>query len=243
MRSFLGKRYWLVGASEGLGEALAKQLSAEGAHVILSSRSSNRLYEVSNYLQSSSSIVCVDIADESSVRSAAKTVGTPDGIVLLAGLYWPMKATEWQQEQVVQMADVNFTGFLRVLGMVVPKMVARDEGHIVITGSLAGFRGLSGAIGYGASKAAVMSLAESLYADLRNTGVDIQLVNPGFIQTRLTHKNNFSMPFIMQPEEAATRMLAHMRSNKFKSNFPIGFSWIFRLTQFMPDWVYYRLFS
>ena len=243
MRSFGGKRYWLVGASEGLGKALAKQLSDEGAHVILSSRSKDRLCEISNYLQGSSSVVDVDVADESSVRLAVQKVGTLDGIVLLAGLYWPMRATEWQQEQVVQMADVNFTGFLRVLGMVVPEMVERDDGHIVITGSLAGFRGLSGAIGYGASKAAVMSLAESMYADLKNTGVDIQLVNPGFIRTRLTDKNNFSMPFIMEPEEAATRMLAHMRSDKFKLNFPTGFSWIFRLSQFMPDWLYYRLFS
>jgi NADP-dependent 3-hydroxy acid dehydrogenase YdfG len=185
----------------------------------------------------------MDIADAASVAAAAAQAGEVDGIVLLAGVYWPMPATDWNADQAVAMADVNFTGFLRVLGHVVPAMVARNAGHIVITGSLSGFRGLPGAIGYGASKAAVMSLAESMHADLRRTGVEVQLVNPGFIRTRLTEKNDFTMPFIMEPDAAAQAMFDHMNSGLFKRNFPTVFSWVFRLSQFMPDWMYYRLFA
>src|SRR5690606_26065952 len=99
----------------------------------------------------------------------------------------------------------------RVLGQVVPGMVARDSGHIVLTGALSGFRGLPGVIGYGASKAGVMYLAEGMYGELRGTGVDVQLANPGFIKTRLTDKNDFSMPFIMPPEQAAQEMFEHMQ--------------------------------
>ena len=151
MSDLTGKRYWLVGASEGLGAALAAKLSGVGADVVLSARSKTGLEEVAAGLPREAEIVTVDIADDDRVAKAAKEVGDVDGVVLLAGVYWPMPATEWKADEAVTMADVNFTGFLRVLGHVVPQMVKKDDGHIVITGSLSGFRGLPGAIGYGAT--------------------------------------------------------------------------------------------
>lgn len=239
-----GKRYWLVGASEGLGAALAAKLSAAGADVILSARNAERLADVAEGLPGRSEVVTIDVAEAQSVAKAAEEVGEVDGVVILAGVYWPMPATEWNAEQAIAMADVNFTGTLRVLGHVVPKMVDRDAGHIVITGSLSGFRGLPGAIGYGASKAGVMSLAESLRADLWRTGVRVQCANPGFIKTRLTDKNAFKMPFLMTPEEAAQDMFELMcDEGAFEKHFPRVFSWVFRISRFFPNWLYYRLFA
>ncbi|MFY9210055.1 MAG: SDR family NAD(P)-dependent oxidoreductase [Aestuariivita sp.] len=243
MRSFKGKTYWLVGASEGLGAALAQKLSAAGAHVIVSARSEEKLQAVVATLGETARAVAMDVADMDSVQTAAARVGEIDGVVFLAGVYWPMKATQWDVEKANAMADVNFTGMMRVMGVAVPPMVARNQGHIVITGSLSGFRGLPGAIGYAASKAGTMSLAESMYADLKDTGVTVQLANPGFIRTRLTDKNDFSMPFIMEPDAAADEMIAHMRTDRFKKSFPRMFSLVFRASQFMPDWMYYRLFA
>ncbi|MEO0371744.1 MAG: SDR family NAD(P)-dependent oxidoreductase [Pseudomonadota bacterium] len=244
MSHFAGKTYWLVGASEGLGEALAHQLSALGASVILSARNEDRLKTVAESVPGTARVVTIDIADDASVASAAEAAGDVDGLVFLAGIYWPMPATEWDLDQGVAMADVNFTGAFRVLGHVVPKMVAKDAGHIVITGSLSGFRGLPGAIGYGASKAGVMSLAESLRADLWRTGINVQLGNPGFIKTRLTDKNDFKMPFLMTSEDAAGHMVSLMNNpRKFQSHFPMVFSWMFRLSRLLPDWLYYRIFS
>jgi len=243
MRQFTGKRYWLVGASEGLGAALAEALSRAGAEVILSARNEFGLQAVASGLPGPSKCQPVDVTDADSVRRAADAIGPVDGVVYLAAVYWPMPAVRWQAEQATAMADVNFTGALRVLGAVVPDMVARDSGHIVITGSLGGFRGLPGAIGYAASKAGVMSLAESMYYDLRKTGVDIQLVNAGYIRTRLSDKNTIPMPFIMEPEVAAVRMLAHMRSSRFSTSFPTVFSWLFRISRFLPQWLYFRLFA
>jgi short-subunit dehydrogenase len=124
-----------------------------------------------------------------------------------------------------------------------PAMVARGQGHVVLTGSLSGFRGLPGASGYAASKAGVMALAECLHADLRGSGIIVQLANPGFIRTRLTEKNDFAMPFLMEPEEAAREMFELMQTDRFKASFPMVFSWLFRLSQFLPDWAYYRLFA
>jgi NADP-dependent 3-hydroxy acid dehydrogenase YdfG len=243
VRDFRGKRYWLVGASEGLGRALAEKLSAAGAEVILSARSAERLAQVAASLPGPSQVVPLDVADTASVRAAAQAAGQIDGVVFLAGLYWPTKAQDWDADQVETMCDVNFTGCARVIGSVLPGMVARGQGHVVITGSLSGFRGLPGAIGYGASKAGVMALAESMQADLRGSGITVQVANPGFIRTRLTDKNDFAMPFLMEPEEAADHMMRLMRSDRFKLSFPTVFSWLFRLSQFLPDWAYYRIFA
>jgi len=243
MRDWTGKRYWLVGASEGLGLALAQILSRAGAEVVLSARSEDRLAQAVESMAGRASAVACDVADSASVRAAAAAVGAVDGVIYLAGVYWPTKAQDWNADQVEAMCDVNFTGCARVMGAVVPAMVARGAGHLVITGSLSGYRGLPGAIGYSAAKAGVMVLAESMYADLRGTGVEVQVANPGFIRTRLTQKNDFSMPFIMEPEAAAQEMFEHMNTDAFKRSFPMAFSWMFRLSQFLPDWAYYRLFA
>ncbi|MEO1536885.1 MAG: SDR family NAD(P)-dependent oxidoreductase [Pseudomonadota bacterium] len=242
MRDWSGKRYWLVGASQGLGRAVAQELSKTGAEVILSARSEDELTALSGELPGKSQVVPMDVGDADSVARAAEEVGEVDGMVFLAGLYWPLKASEFDGDKVATMLDVNLTGAARVLGHVLPPMVARDSGHIVLTGSLSGFRGLPGANGYSASKAGIMSLAETLFADLRTSGIDVQLINPGFIKTRLTDKNDFTMPFIMEPEEAAKLFVDHMQGDEFARNFPRHFGAMFRLSQFLPDWLYYRLF-
>lgn len=243
MTQWQGKRYWLVGASDGLGAALALRLSRAGADVVLSARSEDKLNDLANSLPGKAEVVTLDVSDNDSVVEAAKAVGQVDGVVYLAGVYWPFSAKEWDADQANAMADINFTGLMRVMGQVVPDMVARDAGHIVITSSLTGFRGLPGSIGYTASKAATMSLAECMYADLHKTGVQVQVVNPGFIKTQLTEKNDFKMPFLMTPEEASQKVFEHMNTDKFKKSFPFAFSLVFRGSQFLPDWLYYRIFG
>ena len=237
-----GRRYWLVGASEGLGLALARQMHAAGAQVILSARSADKLAEACASMPGAE-FVALDVADAASVARAAETIGAVDGVVWLAAVYWPMTAQGVKPAELVAMCDVNFTGCARVIAAVLPGMVTRKAGHIVLTGSLSGFRGLPGALGYAASKAGVMALAESLYADLRGSGIRVQVANPGFIRTRLTGKNDFAMPFLMEPEAAAAEVFQHMTSGGFKRSFPRAFSWVFRLSQFLPDWAYYRLFA
>lgn len=243
MKEWAGKRYWLVGASDGLGAALAHVMSRAGAEVIVSARSADKLAALVKELPGRARHQTVDVSDNDSVIAAAKAIGPVDGVVFLAGVYWPFAATEWDANSANTMADINFTGLMRVMGQVVPDMVARDAGHIVITSSLSGFRGLPGSIGYTASKAATMSLAECMYADLRKTGVQVQVVNPGFIKTQLTDKNTFDMPFLMEPEKAAQEMFDHMGTDSFKKSFPWLFSMFFRVSQFFPDWLYYRIFS
>lgn len=243
MTDWTKTRYWLVGASEGLGRALAHRMSRAGAELIVSARSEDRLKELVEELPGRASYQVVDVRDRENVEAAADAIGEIDGMVYLAGVYWPLGAEEWDNEKNELMADVNYTGAMRTVGAVLPGMLARGRGHVVLTGSLSGFRGLPGAVAYGSSKAGVMYMAEAMQADLRKTGVRVQLVNPGFIRTRLTDKNDFRMPFIMEPDEAAREMFEHMMSDRFKKSFPWGFSLVFRGSQFLPDSLYYRLFG
>ncbi|WP_209427730.1 SDR family NAD(P)-dependent oxidoreductase [Pararhodobacter sp. SW119] len=243
MRPLRGKRYWLVGASEGLGRALAERMSRAGVALVLSARSSDRLEELAATLPGPAEVLPMDVSDPTSVRAAAEKAGEVDGLVFLASVYWPQAARDWDPEQVETMLDVNLTGAARVLGAVVPAMVAHGAGHVVVTGSLAGYRGLPGAIGYGASKAGLMSLAESMAVDLKGTGVDVQLINPGYIRTRQTAKNDFTMPGILEPEVAAGVFLDHMRTTRFRLSFPFAFSLVFRLGRLLPDRLWTRVWA
>ncbi|MFT7107070.1 MAG: NADP-dependent 3-hydroxy acid dehydrogenase YdfG [Yoonia sp.] len=226
-----------------MGREVAFCLSRAGAEVIVSARSEDRLRDLVADLPGKASFVIVDVTDRAAIEAAATKIGNIDGVVYLAGVYWPMKSQEWDNEKADMMGEVNFLGASRVVGSVIKDMVAKNAGHIVLVGSLSGFRGLPGAIGYCSSKAGMMALAESVQADLRTSQIKVQLINPGFIKTRLTEKNDFNMPFIMSPEDAAKEVFEHMNTEHFKKSFPMVFSWVFRLSQFMPDWMYYRLFG
>ncbi len=239
MTGFEGKTYWIVGASEGLGRALAQALSERGAHLVLSARNADRLAEICATL-SNARAVPFDVTDLEAVRRAVAEVGEVDGLVYNAGAYEPMRTGDWDTEAVLSMTDVNYTGALRVLGETVPGFVSAGRGDITLIGSLSGYRGLPAAVGYAASKAALVSLAETMRFDLAATGVTVRIVNPGFIKTRLTEKNNFKMPMLMSAEDAAERVIKAMSRRRFRTDFPAPFSWVIRLLDYLPDILIYR---
>lgn len=239
MTLLFGKTYWLIGASEGLGRAMAQQLDAEGAQLILSARSSDRLQSLASTLNNAR-VLPMDVTDDRSVTDALRSIGDIDGIIYNAGAYTPMAAADWDTPAALTICDVNFLGAMRVLGPLVPRFIEKGQGDITLVGSLAGYRGLPASVGYSASKAALVSLAETLRFDLRDTGVLIRLVNPGFIATRLTKKNSFRMPMLMQPENAAQRVVKAMKKNRFRTDFPAPFSWAIRLLDVLPDAIVYR---
>ena len=243
MMEWTGKRYWIVGASAGLGSAIAEQLSRVGTEVVLSARSTDKLEELSQRLDGRTKIVPLDVTDDDSCAKAVEEVGDVDGVIFCAGVYWPFGADEWNAEQAVAMAEVNYVGAVRFLGHVVPRMIERDHGHVALVGSLTGYRGLPGSFAYTSSKAGVMSLAECLYADLHKTNVKVQLLSPGFVKTRLTEKNDFKMPQIMEPKDAARIVFEHLNSDNFARAFPNPFAWVFKIGQILPEGLYYRLFA
>jgi short-subunit dehydrogenase len=240
MSAFKGQTWWIVGASEGLGRAMAEALDEAGARLILSARNATRLDVLAARLSDAKSLP-LDVTDAASVADATQGLGSIDGIIYCAGAYDPLTAQEWRPAAGETMCEGNFMGARRVLGRIVPEFSKRDRGHIVLIGSLAGFTGLPGAIGYGASKAALMHLAENLQADLRGTGVQVQVINPGFIRTRLTDKNQFKMPQILEPQDAAQRCLSAMRGGRFSTSFPAPFSWVFTIGRLLPRRLFLKL--
>lgn len=241
MQDWAGKRYWLVGASDGLGLALAHQVNATGAEVILSARRAGRLEAAVSSMPGRASAVPCDVTDRASVQAAADRIGPVDGLVYLAGVGGAMRAQDWDAARAEAMIDTNLTGCVRVLGAVLPGMVARDSGHVVITSSLSAYRGLGASIGSGASKAGCLALAESLYADLRKTGIKVQVALPGPLRTRMTADTTPALPQVMEPDEAARHMFELMCTDRFRTAFPWPLSWLPRLGQFLPDWLWVRL--
>jgi short-subunit dehydrogenase len=244
--SFAGQKIWLVGASEGIGEAVARLLAASGAQLCLSARSGDKLVQLAAALPGAGHLVqTLDVTDAASVRTAWDAIharwGGLDAVIYNAGAYTPLGAKAFNLAMAESMLDVNFRGALRVLDCVIPDFVARKGGHIVLVASVAGYRGLPRAIGYGASKAALLHLAENLAIDLSDCGVKVQAVCPGFVKTRLTDKNAFPMPFIISPELAAQRIVEGMGSPRFEIHFPKRFSLILKTLQLLPHWLYFKI--
>lgn len=234
------KHYWLIGASEGIGAALALRLAQDGMRLTLSARNAERLEAVRASLPGAGHrAVPIDVTDTAHVAAAWTEVGLVDGVIYNAGAYQPMDAQHWNLPAIEQMLNVNFYGALRVLTSVLPDFLGRNAGHIVLVSSVAGYRGLPAAIGYGVSKAALIHLAENLKADVDGTAVKVQVVNPGFVKTRLTAKNDFPMPCIISPEKAADYIALGMKSGRFEVHFPRRFSLFLKMLGLLPHGAYF----
>ena len=242
-KDWQGKTYWIVGASEGLGRAVAARLSNAGAKLVLSARNEARLSELAQSLPHNCVVAPCDVRDAQSVQIAAATAGSIDGVIYLSAVYEPLSANQWNTDTVTTMIDVNLSGAARVIGAALPIMAKAPNPHIVLVASLAGKKGLPNAVGYGASKAGLIHLAENLRADLGDDRYKVQLINPGFIKSRLTDKNNFRMPFIMTQAQAAKRCVRAMQSGRFRTSFPWRLGAIIGALSLLPDWLYFKLIT
>jgi short-subunit dehydrogenase len=242
-------RVWLIGASDGIGAALARRLAKDGHVIALSARNAERMMALSSDLAGAGHLVVpLDVRDPPAVNAAWDFIterwaasGGVDVLIYNAGAYEPMGAKAFNLDTVEKIMEVNITGAFRALACVLPGFVARRSGHIVLVGSIAGYRGLPNAMGYGASKAAINHLAVNLKLDLAGTGVKVQRVCPGFVKTRLTDKNDFPMPFLMSAEAAADCIAGGMKKNRFEINFPWQMAVIFKLLNLLPDRLYFAL--
>ena len=247
MSVLAGKRFWVVGASAGIGRHLSLRLAREGAAVAASARDGSALARLVDEMdpvqtdRGGHAAIPFDVTDSARTKQAFDGAGEVDGVIYCAGAYEPMTARRPDIGALETVVDVNFTGALRVLAACVPAFCRRGSGYVLLVGSLSGYRGLPGAWGYGATKAALISLSESLRCDLRGSGVAVQVCNPGFVATRLTDKNSFAMPFIMTPEAAADRIVRGMTRNRFEIAFPFVMAATFKLLAALPRPIYFAL--
>lgn len=238
-----GKRVWLVGASTGIGEATASALYAQGAMVTVSARKRDALQAFVDRHPGSHALP-LDVSDAAAVESAARDVlelGPLDCVVYCAGHYNAMRAFDMDVVDMDRHLQVNYIGALQLLHAVIPALLAQGHGHISLVGSVAGYRGLPNSLAYGPTKAAMINLAETLYLDLRNRGVGVSLISPGFVQTPLTANNQFAMPALITPAEAAQAMLRGWARGQFDIHFPKRFTLWMQLLRLLPDRVFFAL--
>ncbi|WP_149142775.1 SDR family NAD(P)-dependent oxidoreductase [Gemmobacter caeruleus] len=229
---FAGKTVWIIGASDGIGAALARALVAQGARLILSARNRAALSALAETC-GEARVLPLDLAAADALAEAAATIApaTLDAVICTAAIYDPGRVADLDPAAAAQLVTVNLLGSLEVARLAPPLL--RDGGQLVLFGSVAGYFGLPGGQPYSATKAAVNNLAETLRIELAPR-VDVRLVCPGFVATRLTARNRFAMPAIITPDQAAEAVIRGLQGRAFELHFPRRFTWAMKFLRALP---------
>lgn len=228
---------WIVGASSGIGEALARELAARGASLALSARRKETLEKLKAYLPGAHKVFPLDVTDAETTTRTAQAIraayGRIDRVIVLAAAYTPMKLGMLDLAVTRQIIDTNLLGSFHVVHAVLPILREQNGGQVALCGSVAGYAGLPGGQPYSATKAAIINLAESLRAELPGT-IDVKLISPGFVKSELTDKNDFKMPMIISAEQAAKHIADGLARAGFEVHFPKAFTRALKLLRLLP---------
>jgi len=239
-----GRRVWLVGASTGIGAALAALLLERGARVALSSRSRDALDALAAG-QVNALVLPADVTDAGALAAAHAQIlaawGGVDLALFNAGTHSPVRAWELDLARAKTLIDTNLTGVLNGLAAALPDMLAQKSGAVAVVASVAGYSGLPTSLIYGATKAALINLAETLYLDLAPKGLGVHLICPGFVETPLTAKNQFAMPALIPAAEAAREIVAGLARGEFEIHFPKRFTRVVKFLRLLPYRWYFWL--
>lgn len=239
--AFPWKTAWITGASTGIGRSLAIKLAAGGVQVAASARTVSKLETIAAKSAAITSAP-LDVGDrDAAIKTAnaiSQDIGSIDLAILNAGVWHPSPAVELDGAKAAQSMTVNYLGVVNCIEALLPGMLERGHGHIAIVGSVAGYRGLPKSCHYGPTKAALINLAETLAVEFASKGIDITIINPGFVETPMTDVNDFDMPYIMSPDEAATRILRKLPKKPFEIAFPWQLVWALKLARLMPTNLY-----
>lgn len=243
--SYSGKNIWIVGASSGIGEALARELAARGATLALSARNLEKLAALNTSLGEKHVALALNVADFQSVTQAVQHLKTAfshlDSVIFLAATYAPMSLQALDTEKVREIIAVNLLGAFHIVQATLPIFRQQGSGQLALCGSVAGYCGLPNGQPYSATKAGVMNLAESLRAEMAGMNVDVRLISPGFVATPMTAKNDFPMPMIISPETAARRIADGLLGQNFEIHFPKRFTYLMKMLRLMPARLYFYI--
>ena len=236
------KRIWIVGGSSGIGLELVKMWLLEGNFVVCSARHASKtkeLLSLKHIYEAQLQIVDIDVTSMDSVKKALPQAWKRfDGLDIWfynAAVYEVMSAEEWNVEHFEAMMQVNYMGAVRVMSQLMPYFERAGEGRWIWNASLSSYFGLPLGGGYSAPKAALVNLAEALQPELKAKGIELQLINHGFVKTRLTQKNSFEMPELMSPEEAAEKIAQEIQKRyRFEIHFPFKLSTFLQALRLLP---------
>ncbi|HEY0839611.1 MAG TPA: SDR family NAD(P)-dependent oxidoreductase [Vulgatibacter sp.] len=239
---------WISGASSGIGAAVARRLAARGVEVILSARRREPMEELAQAIRAAGGEARVEPLDVTDPEEVVRTlrrlddeVGGIDLVIANAGVGGSRWAGKLEWQDLANTLDVDVTGAAASLVALLPRMVERGRGHVVGISSLAGYRGMPASAAYGASKAFLISFLESLRVDLRDTGVTVTDVRPGFVRTPLTDRNKFHMPFLVEVDAAAARIVDGISRREEVIAFPWPLVLAVRLSRLIPNRLWDRL--
>lgn len=235
---------WITGASTGIGRTLALRMAGDGIIVAVSARSADKLNELARQSPNIRAYP-LDVTDEQAVAQTFATIEQEHGpvelAILNAGVWHPMTASKYDLAKAKDSMTVNYFGVINALAPVMHAMIARGTGHIALVASVAGYRGLPKSAAYAPTKAALINLAEGLYADLKLKGVKMTVVNPGFVATPMTATNTFPMPFLVTEEVAVDAMYAGLKRGSFEIAFPTRMMLMMKALRILPYGIYFWL--
>ena len=239
---------WLTGASSGIGREAAAEYVRQGHTVYASARSEDKLVALERECGGFSGklkVLAVDVTYGGAMKRAFDTIVAVeeklDLAIFNAGTHRETSAIDFSVEAHRRLMETNYIGVLNGLEAVLPDFIGRGSGQIAVVASVAGYRGLPKASAYGASKAALINLCESMREELKVEGVDLRLVNPGFVKTPLTDLNDFSMPFLMPVDRAVKAMIKGLAGKAFEITFPTPFALIMKTMRILPYWLYFKI--
>lgn len=229
---------WVTGGSSGIGAAVARELARRGASVAVTARSADDLDDVVDGAEGTVVAYPADVRDADELSRVAASIeqrfGPLDIVMMNAGTWQQVDVAEWDSTAIREHVNTNLLGMVNTLDAVLPNMLARGHGRLVGVASVAGYRGFTGAEAYGTTKAAEINLLESLRIDLAGFGVTVQIVNPGFVATPMTRRNEFPMPFVTDTDTAARRIVDAIRKGKAETVFPFPYLVGMKLLRLVP---------
>lgn len=240
------RHVWIIGASEGIGLALAQALKLQKAQLTVSARNEKRLQQE---FSDKARILPMDVSSNEDVSKVMDFLiqqeTVPDTVFWLPAVYHPGGILSLDPEATQQRLHTNllsaFNLFPRIVRYWSSNPLIRKQYHWSWFSSLAAYRGLPNASDYGASRAAISHLAQSSHLELKRHNIDISLISPGFVNTRLTEKNEFKMPLLMSPKRAAQLTLKGLKSGNFETHFPKRMSLLFKFLNILPIDLYLKL--
>ena len=244
-----GKIILLTGASSGIGEALAYEMAKRGAIVGLLARREEKLKIIRDKIENNGGkarYFATDVREKEAVFDAAERLrdefGKIDLLIANAGIGGNNKETrDFKAEAVTKVIEINLIGAVNSVAAVVPQMLEQKSGQIVAVSSLAGFRGLPKSAAYSASKAGMTAFFESLRLDVQHNGIDVTIIQPGFIKTPLTSARANKMPFIMELKDSIPYFISAIEKRKKFAAFPWQLATIVRSARIFPAWLYDKI--
>ena len=235
---------WITGASTGIGREVALQLAQAGVKVAASDRVADKLLEL-EALHPGLKAYPLDVTDDAALKQTVDAItaqmGPIDLAVLCAAIAPPMDAVTYNVTAAMQTMDVNYNGILRAYGALMPGMIERRSGHLAAIASVTGYRGMSDSAAYAPTKAAVISLTETLKLDLERYGIKISVINPGFVDTQITKDLPHERPYLMTPSEAARRIVDGLKRGRYEIAFPWQMILTGKLLRLMPNTMFFWL--